>query len=265
MNSNNPMKLLLVEDTQRDADLFKNYISEREDVKLISIVNSSKQAIEQVKTHMPEGVILDITLTNGEGSGMMFLSDLQKIMPCLDFRPLVMVITNISSEVTHTSAFQNGADMLFYKLRDDFSPELVIENLLLMRSSIIPQKVETDMVRETISERKKRISDRISRELDLIGVTANLTGRKYIHDAILYAIENDKNADETAFQYLTRINKKTTSSVGKCISTAIEYAWRHSSDEELETFYTAKISSFTGVPTPTEFVYYYVDKLKKII
>ena len=44
---------------------------------------------------------------------------------------------------------------------------------------------------------------------------------------------------------------------------AILYAWRISSIEDLTKYYTAKVNYETGVPTPNEFIYYYVNKIKK--
>ena len=38
-----------------------------------------------------------------------------------------------------------------------------------------------------------------------------------------------------------------------------------SSIEDLTTYYTAKVNYETGIPTPMEFIYYYVDKIKKMI
>ena len=38
-----------------------------------------------------------------------------------------------------------------------------------------------------------------------------------------------------------------------------------SSLEDLAKYYTAKVNYETGVPTPMQFVYYYVDKIKKVI
>ena len=46
---------------------------------------------------------------------------------------------------------------------------------------------------------------------------------------------------------------------------AIIYAWRISSIEDLSEHYTAKINHETGIPTPTGFIYYYVEKNKKDI
>lgn len=49
------------------------------------------------------------------------------------------------------------------------------------------------------------------------------------------------------------------------MQTAINYAWRISSIDDLMTHYTARINHQTGVPTPTEFIYYYADKIKKYL
>lgn len=46
---------------------------------------------------------------------------------------------------------------------------------------------------------------------------------------------------------------------------AILHAWRISSLEDLTALYTARINYETGVPTPTEFIYYYADKIKKML
>lgn len=40
---------------------------------------------------------------------------------------------------------------------------------------------------------------------------------------------------------------------------------RISAIEDLTTYYTAKINYETGIPTPTEFIYYYANKIKKTI
>ena len=46
---------------------------------------------------------------------------------------------------------------------------------------------------------------------------------------------------------------------------AINKAWRTTDIEDLSINYTARISSEKGVPTMTEFIYYYADKLKEFM
>ena len=43
---------------------------------------------------------------------------------------------------------------------------------------------------------------------------------------------------------------------------AINYAWGHTPIDDLMLYFTAKIASDKGVPTVTEFVYYYANKIK---
>ena len=43
---------------------------------------------------------------------------------------------------------------------------------------------------------------------------------------------------------------------------AIAKAWRTTPIDDLLKYYTAKISSDKGIPTITEFIYHYANKLK---
>ena len=263
MDSSKPMNILLVEDNFLECEAFKNYMYARDDVKLIGIANSSAEALQYVKTHVPEGIILDIELNNGSGSGLEFLEELNKLN--IGIKPLIIITTNIASESVYTYAHKNGADLIFHKLKNDYSPELVVKNLLILRKSMCDIKSvnynESAKNIETINERNKRISDRINRELDLIGIGAHLVGRKYIVDAILYIL--DENNLDSAFIHLAKKYKTGNSTIGRAIQTAIEHAWKKSSTEDLKNYYTATVNYNTGTPTPTEFVYYYVDKIKK--
>ena len=62
-----------------------------------------------------------------------------------------------------------------------------------------------------------------------------------------------------------KIYKKSGNTITNGIQNAIIHAWRVSSIEDLTTYYTAKVNYETGIPTPMEFIYYYVDKIKKMI
>ena len=46
---------------------------------------------------------------------------------------------------------------------------------------------------------------------------------------------------------------------------AILHAWRITPIEDLSKYYTARVNYETGVPTPTELIYYYSNKIKKEI
>ena len=77
-------------------------------------------------------------------------------------------------------------------------------------------------------------------------------------------IQNE-NSKLNVIQHLTKVYKKSGNTITNGIQNAIIHAWRVSSIDDLMTHYTAKINYETGIPTPMELVYYYVDKIKKMI
>ena len=102
--------------------------------------------------------------------------------------------------------------------------------------------------------------------MDLVGISSHLKGREYLYEAIIFLINEDKNnQNETVFNHLANLHKRSSSSISRVMQTAINYAWRTCAPEDLEMYYTAKINYNTGVPTPTEFIYYYAQKISKIL
>ena len=260
---NKPMRLLLLEDDILQCESFKNYVSTREDVCLVGITNSSKEALELVKNHMPHGIIVDIELHKGEGSGIEFLERVKEHYET--FKPIIIVTTNSASEILYNKLHEDGADLIFYKQQIDYSPKLVISGLLSLRKSLYKyNNKKSELMVETPAEHKDNIASKINSELDLIGISSHLKGRKYIFDAIMYLITQENNQiNDTVFNHLAIEYKRSASSISRVMQTAINYAWKTSAPDELELYYTAKINYNTGVPSPTEFIYYYADKIKK--
>jgi len=109
MSKNRIVNILLVEDDMRDCKIIKEYADTRDDVKLVKIANSSKEAIKDIKTYVPDAIILDIELNNGEGSGLQVLEQIKELD--LDIKPVIVITTNISSKTVYAYAHSNGADL----------------------------------------------------------------------------------------------------------------------------------------------------------
>ena len=258
-----PMKILIIEDDTNDCNDFLTSIKKREDIELIAMTDSDIEGLRFVRLKRPEGIVLDIELNNstsGNVDSLGFLSELKKIN--LAYKPIIIVTTHINSKRTYEILHREGVDMILYKDHPNYSSDYVLNKFLSLRELSPKQTVET--LKEELQENEDRISDCIYHELDLIGVTAKLKGRQYIHDAILYLIQNENN-DMSVIRHLTKIYKKTSNTITNGIQNAIIHAWRVSSIEDLERHYTARVNYETGIPTPMEFLYYYVDKIKKMI
>ena len=119
-------------------------------------------------------------------------------------------------------------------------------------------------VEETLKDERSKISSCINKELAKVGITSKLKGKTYIHDAIMYLIENE-NDGSNIITYLSNLHKKSSTTITNGIQNAIFHAWRVTPIEDLTRYYTARVNYETGVPTPMEFIYYYKDKIKEII
>lgn len=260
--SNKPMKLLLVEDDASECNIYKNISETIKDIEFIGITDSDVEGIKYVKEYKPEGIILDLELNKGNstGTGFSFLEGLKQLN--LESIPKIVVTTNICSDSVYEFLHQNGVDFIFYKKKSNYSQENVINTILLIRG--YKNKIINNNSTEKAEQSTNDISDKINKELNLIGISTHLQGRKYLHDSILYIIDNqNKDQKLTVVQYLVGKYKKSNSTISRAMQNAILHAWRISALEDLNTYYTAKINYETGVPTPTEFIYYYADKIKK--
>lgn len=264
-----PMSVLIIEDDEIECEKFIDYAKSIVGVKIVATTNSSDKGIDLFKRHMPEAIVLDIELHKGQGSGIEFLEKVKEHFTT--FKPIIVVTTNASSTILYNRLHDEGVDFIFYKHQADYSPKMVVSTLLSLRRSLHKfgsgdNTTMEDIHIETEAEKDARISDMIDAELDFLGISPHLKGRDYIHDALLYMIkEEEKLEEESGLNYLAKVYKRTASSIGRVIQTAINKTWDRSSPEDLEKYYTTKISQYTGVPTPTEFLSFYAEKIKKRI
>ena len=258
-----PMKILLIEDDINDCNNFINCVKSRKDVELVAVTDSDVDGLRYVQTKGPEGIVLDLELNNsttGNTDSLDFLSNLKRLK--LNYEPIVIVTTHVNSKRTYEILHRSGVDLILYKDHPQYSCNLVLNHFINLRK--IPIERSASSVEDILKENKDKISDCINHELGLIGITSNLKGRKYIHDAILYLIQNE-DSDVNVIKYLTSIHKKSATTVTNGIQNAIYHAWRTSPIEELTKYYTARVNYETGIPTTMEFLYYYRDKIKHMI
>lgn len=256
---NRKLLILIVEDDEKTCKELRNALGEYDDLHLAAITNNSSDALELTKYHLPDLVILDLELHEGGGNGFMYLQGLSKLT--LSPMPYILITTNNPSPVTHQIARDLGADFTLTKTEEDYSPQYVADMIHLMKDSIIKAKKSANTPEEADSpeSRDRRLRKRILRELDLIGINPKHSGYKYLADAITLVYEKP---ERNLCASLGKLHQKTPFSVERAMQNAINYAWNHTDIEDLTVHFTARISSDKAVPTVTEFVYYYANKLQ---
>jgi len=266
-SANKPMPLLLIDDDVAECIRYKEASLHRDDVRFVGMTSSSIEGIQYVKDHMPEAVILDMELNKGVGSGLEFLDELHRTK--LPFWPILLLITNNSSELLYELVRDKGVDFIFYKRQSGYGADKVINMALALRKTLmgaprpgLPKEMQTLESPEVL---KARIMEKIEAELGLVGVGVHLKGWKYLREAIYQLIVQTGDDDESVFTKVARKYKLANSSLSRSMQNAINNAWRVSNITDLQRHYTARINYQTGVPSPTEFVFYYADKVKKFL
>lgn len=260
---NKKMKLLIIEDDVNDYKLFEKAIQNRNDFELVGITDSDIEGLNLVKIKRPEGIVLDLELNNsinGSTDSLEFLSNLKKLN--LNYSPIVIVTTHINSKRTYEILHRSGVDLILYKDHPKYSAQHVLNSFINLRKTNI--NITNKPIKEVIESEENKINNLIDSEMDLIGITSKLKGKDYIKDALIYLIQNDKNQGNVT-GYLINKYKKSGTTLTNGIQNAIIHAWRVSPTEDLEKYYTARINYETGIPTPMEFLYYYADKIKKML
>lgn len=253
--------ILLVEDEPSESEAINSCIQTVEDMNLAGMTNNSDQAIEIIKEHSIDAVILDLELHMGSGNGIKFLIDLNSLH--LTKRPYILVTTNNISRLTHEQVRQLGADFIMTKCQNDYSAQNVVDFLQSIKGLLhsdtqksgMPARMSSTASTEDMS---KKIEKYINRELDLVCISPKLLGRKYLREAIEIVMKNGTAfSSELAIKY-----KKSDESVIRAMQNAINVAWRTADIDELFNNYTAHINSRKGTPTVTEFIYYYAEKIR---
>jgi hypothetical protein len=105
----------------------------------------------------------------------------------------------------------------------------------------------------------KRLLKRLHTELDIIGVSPKVVGRSYLISGILIIMEKP---EPNFSRKIAAEHGKSVPSVERAMQTAITGAWKNGDPDILEKYYTARINPVKGIPTVTEFIYFYASKIK---
>ena len=254
------LTVLVVEDDPDTCEAFAAYAEELQDISLVSMTDSAQQALEDIRDHLPDAIILELELHRGSGSGLDVLRGMREIP--IPVTPYILITTNNTSSITFDYARKLGADYIFSKHQRGYSEHEVLDFLRLMKNEIrsrdrLPR--QSAYMPETPEQRSKRLMQRVSEELNLIGINPRVKGYRYLSDAIYLILDGQR---EGIFRTLGSRHETTAGSVERASQNAINRAWHTGDIDELLLHYRAKINPDKGVPTVTEFIHYYANKIK---
>ena len=251
---------VIIVDNPNICKEFINLADIMEDISIISSTNDANKAISDIKDFLPDAVILELELYLGNGNGFDILLGLQNLDLNIDL-PYILITTNNMSPITYNCARQLGADFIISKHQNDYSEKYVLDFLRMVKPVIHTKKKKTFLqnMTESPESQRKRLTRRITTELNHIGISPKVIGYQYLLEAIIIAI--DRPVHNLCIPIAQKY-KKTESSVERAMQNAVKRAWQTTDIDMLSSHYVASVRSASGVPTITEFIYYYANKIK---
>ena len=247
------IEILLVEDDKNMCEAFDFCIRGKKGFHLAAQTGKQCEGLELLRTGKMGAVILDLELD--EGDGINFLNDMKELGI---EKPVVIIITNNRSDITHACLRANGADFICPKYNGDYSPEKVLSVIELLypfrRKEISPQmKVISYQQSQEKMHRRHRIED----ELAILGFKINSRATGYLVDAIQYIAFETKDPDCEMKEVYAKVAKKNNTrdvNIEKALRDNIERTWTKTAPETLERYYPYPVSKGSGAPTNMEFV-----------
>ena len=250
------LKILIVEDNDQSCKAFSSYAATLSDVDIVAVTADAKEAVKIISDIRPHAVILDLELSDGDGSGIDVLRGVKNAK--LGYKPFFLVTTVITSNVIQAEVRRLGGDYIAAKHMASYSEVYAIDFLRNMSGSIIRGQYSGVHIPQADEKHSQRIRQRITAEMNWIGVSPKVKGRPYLMGAIELLINK---FDSNLYNELATRYKKTPDSIEQAMKYAIEKAWKTTDIAVLCEHFKARIRSDTGVPTTTEFIYYYAEKI----
>ena len=256
------LEILIVEDDPKDlSDLIRELDANSEYFSLTGTTANSDKAFEMVMDSHPDVIILDLELQKGYGDGMDLLKKLHDA--CLTRPPFVLIVTNNISTVTHDIARSLGADYVMTKCQEGYTAKLPFEFLKISRELILTRKGTDNSVIITSTQQSEYSEKRFRRlayeEMNLVGINPKSSGYQYLADAIVFLAQDKR---EGVYKLVAQKNGKAPTTIERAMQNAINRAWNTTPPEILMKYYRATVKSDRGVPTITEFIYYYSHKIQ---
>lgn len=254
---NEKIKIIVSDDNIRFTDVLTTYINQETDMEVIGIANNGKEAINLIIKSMPDIILLDVTMPELGGIGV-----LEKINEMkFEKKPIIMMISGIKDKTTTEKALSMGAKDYIVK---PFDFDVLIKRMRQLGNHITEQDNEkgTKLDEKQNQEKLKML---VTKTILEIGIPAHLKGYQYIREAIIMVVNNvniisgisKKLYPKIAYKYQT-----TSSCVERAIRHAIEIAWQRGNPSILISIFGYTVSQTTGKPTNSEFIAMLADKIR---
>ena len=246
-------KIAIVDDTTQMKNLIQTNFLKNENFDILEI-NDGAKACEEMKTFLPQVVILDLVLPNRDGFKV--LEDMKSI----ESHPKVLVCSALTSENFIRKALLLGADNFLCK------PCSYADILDSVNEMLKPQSEDniTSINGEQFVSKNKKMDEKISNIFITVGIPAHIKGYQFLREAIKMTINSPDIINSITKKLYPNIAKRFSTSpskVERAIRHAIEVAWNRGKIENINSIFGLPVYDSNDKPTNGEFIALVADKM----
>lgn len=250
------MKVIIADDNEMQVQFIRDLIESDDEVDVVSTAGNGIEVCEQIVEYEPDIVLLDVVMPMVDGFNV-----LERINSTTNLRkrPIIIVVSAISSSGFADSAFKLGAD--YYLLKP------VSRDNLLHRMKQLYSAKGYDRFIDSYEKPKKaeptvfELEVKVSNILKTMGTPVNIKGYRYLIDSIVMTYHDRDLINAITKQLYPEVAKKHHSTwykIERDIRSAIDSTWKRGDMDYIKTIF---IGNRENRPTNSEFIAMIVEKL----
>jgi len=264
MDEGKRYKVLILEDDPNYAEPLRVRIQSDGKFEILGVTGRAKEAHQLLKAGLPDVVIVDLQLAEGDGYG--FLQQIRDPKENLALIPYVLVTTMFASDMTMSILTSKYADHVIKKQNESYSPELVLQHLHIASSQFGRNQIPIGEQTASTLDQEERLRMRFERELDQYTIQQTMCGKAHLIELFCLAHQLPRYAPlrvEQLYAEVGRPCQKTGNAVSAAIGRVLDHAFLRTDPETLARIYRPNLDAQKGRPENQEFIKVVVDKIRK--
>lgn len=250
------IKILMVEDEKEICEQYRMIAKEQAGLDIVYDTGSERQALNYLRRHPIDVMILDLELAEGDG-----ISLLDAIQEEAMKKPFTVVVTNTVSSVTLSYVRTHGADYIYQKINARYSPHHVlrlIEKVYPYNNYAQPfEDRRPELLQIKWELEQPVLRRRVQTELEQMGFMHKVNGFDYLMEAIILCVnckERDVYVTSQIYPKVAETWNTTQANVERSIRWSIERVFGKADIERLHRYYPFKYDAERGRPSNAQFI-----------
>ena len=245
--------VLFVDSNRYYIDLFANYLKKTGIFTTIDVATDGKTALEKVYKNRPSLLITSLVLEGIDGLGLIERVSGAFRLSC----PKIIVISFVTHPDIVNIALNKGANLYFSKTVEENTFIEKVKNLMLYNECRQPKHSAIHSERDIMRS--------ITKEIQMIGLSASSMGFKYVRYAIKLVIEDETLLESVMTNLYPAVAKRYNTNaacVERNIRHCIECAWNHGSMSYIDKVFGYSVDADQGKPTNRAFIATVADRIR---